>query len=154
MSSWDEVFDNLESAKPAEAWRPENAGDSVVGLVEATGVFTNEYGDSPTVTLKQRNGSSIIVYGFGGGLKKRLNDAALVPGDGLKVTYFGLGDMLDKKGKKVEFKKYEIAVVRNAAGTAASAATPSAPTSAPAPSEPTPEQVKAAKTIDEGELTF
>jgi len=151
MSSWDEVFDDLENAKPAEAWRPEKAGDSVVGIVESTGTFSNEYGDSPTVTLKQRNGTSVVVYGFGGGLKKRLNDAKLNEGDGLKVTYFGLGTMVDKKGKDVEFKKYEIAVVRNAAAKVPSPSGASAPS---APSEPTPEQVKAAKKIDADELSF
>lgn len=133
-NAWDDVFDELDEAKPAEAWKPENAGDSVAGIVDSLGVFTNEYGDSPTVTLTRRDGSTIIIYGFGKGLQKRLNEAHLNPGDGLKVTYFGMGETT-YKGKKVPFKKFEIAVKRNLAAQVGSVQMGGAPMPDPTPSK-------------------
>jgi hypothetical protein len=117
-NAWDDVFDELDEAKPAEAWKPENAGDSIAGIVDSIGEFTNEYGTVPTVTLTQRDGSAKIVYGFSGALKKRLTDANLKPGDGIKIAYLGIGEM-DYKGKKTPFKKFEVAVKRNMAGALA-----------------------------------
>jgi hypothetical protein len=106
-----DVFDAIDNAEPSSAWIPENAGDEISGIVEGTMTRSNQYGEFPVVMLGTRDRATRRVSGFSGALRKRIDDANLQVGDGVKIQYTGWQKAM-RDGKEIEFKGFEMAVIR------------------------------------------
>lgn len=75
----------------APAWRWEQAGDGVEGIVVAVDSRVNDNNPEgyPIVTLRQTDGTDIAVHGFATVLKNEITSAGLRPGDTFAAIYDG-----------------------------------------------------------------
>lgn len=94
------IADRLnESDDFAEAWRPEKAGDSIVGTISDIGHRVSGYSDEPytILTIKQENGERLAVHAFHFVLAQELRKYKLKYGTEIGIKYLG----------KPEGKNYE-----------------------------------------------
>jgi hypothetical protein len=110
----DDILARLD-APTAEAWRPTEPGDLLVGRVLAVGHRDGGYGDYPIVTVQperatvagaeQTTSAPLAVHGLGKVLSERFDELAVRPGGRIAVRYDG-----EKRNKKGEtYKAWSVA---------------------------------------------
>lgn len=75
----------------APAWRPENAGDGLEGVVVSVDrrSHDNHPDGYPIITVRTANGEDYSIHGMSFVLKEELTKRGLRPGDELAVIYDG-----------------------------------------------------------------
>lgn len=109
-TAFDDMYDKIDNATEVKNWIPKDPGDQVSGVVQSIRDKTNEFGDYKSILLIDRDGQLHNVNTFAGSLKKRIADLDPQVGDGLKITFEGLGDM-KFNGKDTKFKQFTVALV-------------------------------------------
>ena len=80
-----------DQANYAQAWRWENAGDGIEGVVVSTGSRVNDNHPEgyPIVTVRQPNGEDLAIHGLTTVLKNEINEKNVRVGDTFAVIYDG-----------------------------------------------------------------
>ena len=116
----------------SEYWKPEAAGDSLVGVVVAVGKRTVEWQgrsrEVPHITVKTPDGRYVDVTAMRTVLEREIEEAEPFEGDTIGFKYLG-------KPEGKDYEKYKVVVQRGAAYLNRPAG-PSAFVSAPAASAP------------------
>lgn len=109
----------------AEAWIPENEGDTIIGIVESVSTREGEHGDYTIVTIQTDDGELLAVHGFGMVLAGHLDKDRPQTGDRYAIRY--AGERGSKNGRT--YKDWRTAIRRGPFIT---------------PDEPTPPPAKSA----------
>lgn len=98
-----ELLESVD-ASAAEAWRPTEDGEGVVGEVVGVSQIQSEFSDNegnrpwcPVITIRQHNGTQWRIVGFQSVLRGELSSADPKIGDTLAVKYFGKKSTKDGK---------------------------------------------------------
>lgn len=91
MTTDQDMLDELDQEPViAEAWIPDNEGDTIIGVVESVTVYTGgEYDDYPVVTLVTDDGELRAVHCFGTVLAGHVADDGPAKGDRYAIRYAG-----------------------------------------------------------------
>lgn len=85
-----DMLDELdEEPVIAEAWIPENEGDTIIGIVESVSTREGEHGDYTIVTIQTDDGELLAVHGFGMVLAGHLDKDKPHTGDRYAIRYAG-----------------------------------------------------------------
>lgn len=98
----------------APAWRPENDGDSILGVITAIAMGHSEFGTYPIITILTADGEMLAVHGFHTILKQRLIEIRPSVDEILGVKY--LGHVLPEDGTKNvnDYYAYKVLINRPA----------------------------------------
>ncbi len=125
----------------AEAWIPENEGDTIIGIVETVSTRDGEHGTYPIVTIQTDDGEHRAVHGFGTVLAGHIEQDKPQPGDRYAIRY--AGERGSKNGRT--YKDWRTAIRR---GPFITPAPPKTPAKKKTPA------VSAAKTVDSDGIEF
>lgn len=95
----------------APAWRPEDDGASILGVISAISMGHSEYGTYPIVTILTNDGEMLAVHGFHGVLKERLIELRPKVDEVIGIKY--LGHVLPDDGEKGVNDYYAYKVIIN-----------------------------------------
>ena len=91
MTTDQDMLDELDQEPViAEAWIPDNEGDTIIGVVESVTVYTGgEYDDYPVVTLITDDGELRAIHCFGTVLAGHVTKDNPQKGDRYAIRYAG-----------------------------------------------------------------
>jgi hypothetical protein len=132
-----------DQAAFAPAWRWENAGDGIEGVVVSTGsrVTDNHPEGYPIVTVRQANGEDLAIHGLTTVLKNEINEKNVRVGDTFAAIY-------DGKKAGGSGRQYHAFRVAHQAGTGAPIPAAAAVPAAPATPDPWVTAAKTSGTTD------
>lgn len=127
----------------AEAWIPDQEGDTIIGIVETVSTRDGEHGTYPIVTIQTDDGEHRAVHGFGTVLTGHIEQDKPQPGDRYAIRY--AGERGSKNGRT--YKDWRTAIRR---GPFITPDKPAKKTAAKKPPAPAP----TSKTVDGDGIEF
>ena len=143
MTTDTDMLDELdEEPVIAEAWIPDQEGDTIIGTVESVTQRDGEHGMYTIVTIQTDDGELVAVHGFGTVLAGHIEKDKPQSGDRYAIRY--AGERASKNGRT--YKDWRTAIRRGPFITPDKPTKKTAAKKAPAPA--------AAKTVDGDGIEF